>query len=101
MIPVFVEFMLRTIPDALVDVKEQQTNRAIANEQPMGNRWAIDRISIISQYIEERGRASVADIARMLGLSKDRSRAIVRGLVSEDLLVKHGNGRYTYYTLKK
>ncbi len=105
---VFVEFNLGIIRDALVDVKDQQTNRAIANEQPMAtdgqpmdDRWATDRVSIISQYLDEHGRASVADIARLLGLSKDRSRAIVRSLVSESVLVKHGNGRYTYYTLNE
>ena len=105
---VFVEFILGIIRDALVDVKDQQTNRAIANEQPMAtdvqpmdDRWATDRVSIISQYLDEHGRASVADIARLLGLSKDRSRAIVRSLVSESVLVKHGNGRYTYYTLNE
>lgn len=67
--------------------------------QPMGDRWATDKVSIISQYLEARGRANVVDIARLLGLSKDRSRAIVRGLVMEGVLVKHGNGCYTYYTL--
>jgi len=93
---VFVEFMLEAIRDALADVKSQQTGRVATDGQP----FATDRTSAIVAYIAKHGRAGVSDLAIVLGLSKDRTRAIVRELAAEGVLAKHGNGRYTYYTLR-
>lgn len=100
---VFVEFMLKVIRDALVDVKAQQSAKNVTYGQPMatdGQPVSTDRDASIVSFVTQHGRASIADIAAYLGLSKDRSRAIVRSLVTQGLLSKHGNGRYTYYTAR-
>lgn len=107
---VFVEFMLQVIRDALADVKEQQSVRGATDGQPMvtdGQPMATDgyasianRNDVIAEFVGGRGQATIADIAAIVGLSRDRTRAVVRGLVAQGILAKHGNGRYTYYTLK-
>ncbi|MBR3314868.1 MAG: Fic family protein [Atopobiaceae bacterium] len=99
---VFVEFMLETIRDALADVRGQQSARPTTDVQPMATDrqpMATDRDAAIVAFVEGRGQAGISDISSFVGLSKDRTRTVVRGLVARGVLSKHGNGRYTYYTL--
>ena len=105
----FVEFMLRVIRDALLDVKVQQTTRSTTDGQPMatdgqpmatdGQPMATDREAAIVAFVSERGQVSIGEVSSILQLSKDRTRAVVRGLVAKGILAKHGNGRYTHYSL--
>ena len=55
---------------------------------------------IISLF-EASDTITTSDVARTIGLGMDRSKALVRELVKQGLLVKHGNGRYTHYTLAR
>lgn len=65
----------------------------------VGQPMATDRDKVIAAFVGEHGRAGITEIAALLQLSKDRARSVVRGLVGRGVLEKHGNGRYTYYTL--
>ena len=50
-------------------------------------------------FLSEQGWATVGDIAKLLGLSKDRTRAVLRDMVQRGLVVKAGAGRATRYGL--
>ena len=97
---VFVEFMLGVIRDAMIDVKQQQgvasDGRAIASD---GQAIASDGRAMVLAYAQEKGMFRVADVAELLGISSQRARTVVSGMVAKGALVKHGNGRYSYNTL--
>jgi len=59
-----------------------------------------DRTSIILEYIKENGKGRNADFSKLLGLSPQRVREILKDLIQEELIEKHGERRYTYYTAK-
>jgi predicted HTH transcriptional regulator len=63
--------------------------------QPM----TTDRESQIVSYLANQGPSGVAEIADLLGLSKDRTRAILRGLTERGLIRKLGDKRYTRYVV--
>ena len=60
-----------------------------------------DRISIILQYIEQNGKGKNADFVKLLGLSPQRIREILQDMIQKELIEKHGEKRYSYYTIKK
>lgn len=103
----FVEFMLGTIHEALVDVLAQQEG----SEQPENNRIQPENNRIrphgdnrdvqVVSFLASAGRASVGDIAAILGLSKDRTRAVLRDMAQRGLILKYGAGRATQYGLRK
>ena len=79
-----------------------------------GHRWGTDgapvdtdgteldtRTLAILSLFETSGEIATSDVGRVLGLGMDRSKEIVRDLVKRGVLTKHGNGRYTRYTLAK
>ena len=117
----FVEFMLETIRDALMDAREQQnspegkaTFAIPRGKQPpvdgqamasVGERWTSDgqamtsdRKALVLGLVDANGSITSTDVAHLLGLSKPRARAVLQGLVRDGLLTKNGNGRYTFYT---
>ncbi len=103
----FVEFMLEIIRDALTDVKGQQARsdgRALASDGRAlasdGRALASDRRALVISLVRERGEVRASDVAEALGISRQRARAVIREMTNEGVLVKHGNGRYTYYTLR-
>jgi len=57
-----------------------------------------DRVTAILQYLEENKRGKSADFSSLLGLSPQRVRVILNGLIQEGLITKHGDKRHTYYT---
>lgn len=71
------------------------------------NRWAsdnnrsqsttIDRSDAIIAYMQGHSPVGTAEIATLVGLSKDRTRTILRGMVGQGLIRKIGDGRYTRY----
>lgn len=110
----FVEFMLGAIEQALVDVLEQQESRGhqvttgkqpdATGKQPEYNRMQPDgmtRDARVTSFLAKAKRASAADIAELLGLSKDRTRAILRDMAQRGLIQKLGSGRATLYVLAK
>lgn len=58
-----------------------------------------DRDSQIVSYLAKQGPSGVAEVADLLGLSKDRTRAILRGLTERGLIRKLGDKRYTRYAV--
>ncbi len=103
----FIEFMLGTIHKALVGVLEQQEGQAqlesdrmatVSNRlQPYGG----DRDAMVMSFLSKQGCATVGDIAKLLGLSKDRTRAVLRDMAQRGLIVKVGAGRATRYELSE
>jgi len=53
--------------------------------------------SIILTYIKTHKRAKTTDIATFLGLSTERTRAILHTMTVDGSIQKVGNNRYTYY----
>jgi len=86
-----------------VTFKRNQINKkesAIENS----DRTAIEgsnRISAILKYLEENGNGKNADFSKLLGLSSQRTREILQDMIKQGLIEKHGEKRYTYYTVKK
>lgn len=101
----FIEFMLGAIYEALIDVLSQQENSEqpdatgkqpdATGKQPYG----ADRDTQVISFLASVVRASAGDIAAILGLSKDRTRAILRDMAQRNLIQKHGAGRATRYGL--
>jgi ATP-dependent DNA helicase RecG len=60
-----------------------------------------DRYSIILNYLEENTSGKNADFAKLLGLSSQRIRELLRDMIQSDLIEKHGEKRHAYYTVKK
>lgn len=92
---------------ALVGVLEQQEGQAqlesdrmatVSNRlQPYGD----DRDAMVVSFLSKQGCATVGDIAKLLGLSKDRTRAVLRDMAQRGLIVKVGAGRATRYELSE
>lgn len=103
---VFIEFMLGVIRDALIDVLSQQAKGISGVGRAMderlasdGRALASDRQALVIGFAREQGTIRTSDAAGLLGVSRQRARAIMREMADAGVLVKHGNGRYTYYTL--
>ena len=62
---------------------------------------ASDRISSILKYVEQNGSGRNTDFANLLGLSPQRIRQILQSMIKNELIEKHGEKRYAYYTAKK
>lgn len=58
-----------------------------------------DRTSVILQHLQKIKKGKTADIAVLLGLSQQRTRVVLKGLIQEGLIEKHGDKRHTYYTV--
>ena len=70
--------------------------------QAIDKRWramASDRQALVVAMAHDRREIRASDVAALLGVSRQRSRAIVKEMTDAGILCKHGNGRYTYYTL--
>lgn len=57
------------------------------------------RGSQIVSYLAKQRLSGVAEVADLLGLSKDRTRTIFRGLTERGLIQKLGDKRYTRYVV--
>lgn len=110
----FIEFMLSAIHKALIDVLEQQEaadQRVATGKQPENNRmqpengwkrqFGDDRDAQVTDFLSSVGQASARDIAALLGLSADRTRAVLRDMVRRGVIQKLGSGRATRYGLKR
>lgn len=53
----------------------------------------------ILDYVRDQGRVTMSDIARTTGASKNTLKEHFRRLVEKKLLIKHGGGRSTWYSL--
>lgn len=78
---------------------------AAGDEQAIaGDRQAIttsDRKQAIFLYMEKHDRATVAEIADLLTLSKSRVRAILQEMAGDGTILKIGANRYAYYVLRR
>lgn len=55
---------------------------------------------IITKYIKENNKITRLEVERILGLGSTRSKQIINKLLNEDILIKKGTGKNTYYVLK-
>ena len=81
-------------------------NQSINNELAIdiSDRVAIesgDRISAILKYLDQNGSGKNADFVKLLELSPQRIRQILQDMLKNNLIEKHGENRYAYYTVKK
>lgn len=103
----FVEFMLGAIRKALAEVLEQQESDSqpvATGKQPENNRlqpYRSDRDVQVTAFLASVGRASTGDVAAILGLSTDRTRAVLRDMARRGLIQKYGAGRATQYGLRR
>lgn len=58
------------------------------------------RESAVLDYLKVHGKGKNADFSRVLGLSAQRVREILKKMIHGNLIEKHGEKRYTYYTAK-
>ena len=70
--------------------------RLVTDRQPIKTS---DRKREILAYIEEKTKATTADIADFLGLSKVYVRRILREMVNDGTIEKVGSNRDAYYML--
>lgn len=59
----------------------------------------IDRLWIVIRVCDANGSISASETSKELGLGPTRTREILGELVRMGVLAKHGNGRYTRYSL--
>ena len=60
-----------------------------------------DRKQAVISYIKEYGQSKTPDLVDVVGLSTGRVRALLREMANDGTIVKNGDNRYTYYTLKE
>ena len=60
-----------------------------------------DRFSVIINYLKQNGSGKNADFAKLLNLSPQRVREILKEMTIGGHINKHGERKYTYYTIKK
>ncbi len=58
-----------------------------------------DRGVLVVTYLKEHEDAGISELAEVLGLGKDRAKAVVRDMVSRGLVAKVGDKRYARYVL--
>ncbi|MDR1849816.1 MAG: putative DNA binding domain-containing protein [Zoogloeaceae bacterium] len=73
---------------------------AASDEQAIDKRLTSDKKRAIRAYIETHGKATVSEVATLLGLSKGRVRAILQEMANDGTVGKAGNNRYACYVLK-
>lgn len=95
----FVEFMLGAARDALVDVKSQQAAHVASDRRALDGGLTSEALSLVVEATREHTAIRAADVARLLGVGEERARAIIKDVVDDEILAKHGNGRFAYYTL--
>ena len=61
----------------------------------------VDRETAIVSFITQKGTGKNSDIAKLLGLSSQRTREILSDMVIKGLIKKHGIKRHTYYTVSE
>lgn len=75
----------------------QETKPIGTDRKPIGT----DRDEIVISCLAEKGSAGVSEVAELLNLGKDRTKAILRDMVRRGIIEKVGDKRYTRYTLPK
>ncbi len=60
---------------------------------------ACNRDALVVAYLAEHGDAGIAELADILGLGKDRAKAVVRDMVTRGVVLKVGERRYARYAL--
>jgi Fic family protein len=87
-------FFLRALQQQkrLLEAKVERENNAIAASLP---ELAIK----ILDYVRAHGRVTTRDMVRETGASSNTLKATFRSLVDKKLLVRHGGGRSTWYSL--
>lgn len=55
---------------------------------------------IIIEYIKENNKITRLEVEKILSIGNTRSKQIINKLLSEDILLKKGTGKNTYYVLK-
>ena len=57
-----------------------------------------DRSAKILRYLYENGSGKSSDFIKLFGVSPQRVRQIIQGMIKNNLIEKHGDKRHTYYT---
>ena len=60
-----------------------------------------DRKSVIIKYIKIHGKTTSSDIAKLIGVTNNWVRTIMRQMVEDGTIEKIGDNRYAYYKLKQ
>ena len=55
---------------------------------------------VIMQYIQENNKITRLEVEKILSIGNTRSKQIINKLLNEDILIKKGAGKNTYYVLK-
>ena len=55
---------------------------------------------IIVNYIKEKNKITRAEVERLLNIGNSRSKQIINKLLEDNILIKEGTGKNTYYVLK-
>ena len=88
-------YIFKTIIPLASSLGKQANNERIKQ----ANRTSEKR-KVIVDYLEEHGKVSVSDLTEIFNLSEGRVRAILLGMVKEDVIQKIGKTKSAYYVLK-
>lgn len=82
------------------DLSEISIGRQSAVNRPQSNILA-DRKQAMVSFLEEHGKAKVADFTEIIDLSPGRIRDLLREMANDGTIEKVGKNRYAYYVLKQ
>jgi Fic family protein len=87
-------FFLRALQQQkrLLETKVERERRAVAADLP-------ELALKILDYVRAQGRVTTRDLVREIGASSNTLKATFTALVEKRLLVRHGSGRATWYSL--
>ena len=90
---------LRGVQTAPIGEKPIGTDRKPigTDGKPIGT----DRDALVRDYLLDHASASASELASVLGLGPDRTRAVLREMASRGVIVKMSDKRYARYTLPK
>lgn len=78
-------------------------NKSIGNQsEAITDRLPIeitDRNAAVLKFLDENKTGKTSNIAQLLGISPERARQILREMVADGLITKHGDRRHTYYSV--
>jgi DNA-binding MarR family transcriptional regulator len=81
-------------------MQQQKRRLAVKVEREKNALAALSNLAIrILDYVRDHGRVTNRDIVREAGASPNTLKATFTSLVEKGLLVRHGGGRSTWYSL--
>ena len=92
---IFYRNLLNSSTEMKMQAKENADRLAIDSD-----RLAIDsdRLALILKYLDENGSGKSSDFTKLIDVSPQRLRQILQSMIKNNLIEKHSDKRYTYYT---